>query len=154
MRAVVQRVDEGRVSVDGRVVGEIATGLLVLVGVEAGDGPADVAYIAGKVRDLRIFEDEGDADGRTRMNRSVVDIGGSVLVVSQFTLCGDARSGRRPSFAGAASPAIARALYDDVVRSLRADGLPVATGEFQADMRVHFINNGPVTILLDSRKTF
>ena len=154
MRAVVQRVDEGRVLVGDRLVGEIATGLVVLVGVEAGDGPADAAYVAGKVRDLRIFEDGGDADGRRRMNRSVVDIGGAVLVVSQFTLCGDVRNGRRPSFAGAAAPEIARVLYEDVVRALRADGLTVATGEFQADMRVHFINNGPVTILLDSRKTF
>jgi D-tyrosyl-tRNA(Tyr) deacylase len=154
MRAVVQRVDEGRVLVGERLVGEIATGLLVLVGVEAGDGPADAAYIAGKVRDLRIFEDEGDAEGRTRMNRSVVDVGGAVLVVSQFTLCGDARNGRRPSFAGAAAPEIARVLYEEVVRRLGADGLRVATGEFQADMRVQSINNGPVTILLDSRKTF
>lgn len=154
MRAVVQRVDEGRVLVGDRLAGEIATGLVVLVGVEAGDGPADAAYVAGKVRDLRIFEDEGDAEGRRRMNRSVLDIGGAVLVVSQFTLCGDVRNGRRPSFAGAASPEIARALYEDVVRALRGYGLSVATGEFQADMRVHLINNGPVTILLDSRKTF
>lgn len=154
MRAVVQRVDEGRVLVGDRLVGSIAEGLLVLVGVEAGDGPADVAYIAGKIRDLRIFEDDGGADGRTRMNRSVVDVGGAVLVVSQFTLSGDVRNGRRPSFASAASPDVARALYEDVVRSLRAAGLPVATGEFQADMKVHMINNGPVTILLDSRKVF
>lgn len=154
MRAVVQRVDEGRVLVGERLVGSIAEGLLVLVGVEAGDGPADVAYIAGKIRDLRIFEDDGGADGRTRMNRSVVDVGGAVLVVSQFTLSGDVRNGRRPSFASAASPDVARALYEDVVRSLRAGGLPVATGEFQADMKVHMINNGPVTILLDSRKVF
>jgi len=154
MRAVVQRVDEGRVLVGDRLVGSIAEGLLVLVGVEAGDGPADVAYIAGKIRDLRIFEDDGGTDGRTRMNRSVVDVGGAVLVVSQFTLSGDVRNGRRPSFASAASPDVARALYEDVVRSLRAEGLPVATGEFQADMKVHMINNGPVTILLDSRKVF
>ena len=154
MRAVVQRVDEGRVLVGERLVGSIAEGLLVLVGVEAGDGPADVAYIAGKIRDLRIFEDDGGADGRTRMNRSVVDVGGAVLVVSQFTLSGDVRNGRRPSFASAASPDVARALYEDVVRSLRAEGLPVATGEFQADMKVHMINNGRVTILLDSRKVF
>jgi D-tyrosyl-tRNA(Tyr) deacylase len=154
MRAVVQRVDEGRVLVADRLVGSIAEGLLVLVGIEAGDGPADVAYIAGKIRDLRIFEDDGGTDGRTRMNRSVVDVGGAVLVVSQFTLSGDVRNGRRPSFASAASPDVARALYEDVVRSLRAEGLPVATGEFQADMKVHMINSGPVTILLDSRKVF
>ena len=104
MRAVVQRVSSARVTVDDRVTGEITQGLLVLVGVEQGDGPADVAYIASKVRDLRIFEDDGDEQGRKRMNRSVLDIGGGVLVVSQFTLSGDARNGRRPSFVSAAPP--------------------------------------------------
>lgn len=154
MRAVVQRVTEARVTVGGRVTGAIDTGLLVLVGVERGDGPADVAYIAGKVRDLRIFEDEGDEQGRRRMNRSVADIGGSVLAVSQFTLSGDARNGRRPSFITAAAPELARALYEDVVRELQAGGLTVATGEFQAMMQVSLVNDGPVTILLDSRKVF
>ena len=154
MRAVVQRVSTARVTVDNRVTGEIGPGLLALVGVEQGDGPADVTYIASKIRDLRIFEDDGDAAGRRRMNRSVTDVGGSVLVVSQFTLSGDARNGRRPSFVSAAAPELARALYEDVVRELRTGGLTVATGEFQAMMRVHLVNDGPVTILLDSRKTF
>ena len=154
MRAVVQRVSSARVTVDERVTGAIEVGLLVLVGVEQGDGPADVAYIASKVRDLRIFEDEGDGSGRRRMNRSVADVGGGVLVVSQFTLSGDARNGRRPSFGSAAPPELARTLYEDVVRELRAHGLTVATGEFQAMMQVHLVNDGPVTILLDSRRTF
>jgi len=154
MRAVVQRVSSARVTVDDRVTGEITQGLLVLVGVEQGDGPADVAYISSKVRDLRIFEDDGDEQGRKRMNRSVLDIGGGVLVVSQFTLSGDARNGRRPSFVSAAAPELARALYEDVVRELRTSSLRVETGEFQAMMQVSLVNDGPVTILLDSRKTF
>jgi D-aminoacyl-tRNA deacylase len=154
VRAVVQRVSNARVTVDTRVTGEIGRGLLALVGVEQGDGPADVAYIASKIRDLRIFEDEGDEQGRKRMNRSVVDVGGKVLVVSQFTLSGDARNGRRPSFVSAAAPELARALYEDVVMELRASGLGVETGEFQAMMQVSLVNDGPVTILLDSRKTF
>ena len=154
MRAVVQRVTQARVTVGDRVTGEIGPGLLALVGVEQGDGPADVAYVASKIRDLRIFEDEGDETGRKRMNRSVLDVGGSVLVVSQFTLSGDARNGRRPSFVAAATPELARALYEEVVAQLRASGLTVATGEFQAMMQVHLVNDGPVTILLDSRKTF
>jgi D-aminoacyl-tRNA deacylase len=154
MRAVVQRVSSARVTVDARVTGEITQGLLVLVGVEQGDGPADVAYIASKVRDLRIFEDDGDEQGRKRMNRSVLDIGGGVLVVSQFTLSGDARNGRRPSFVSAAAPELARALYEDLVRELRTSSLRVETGEFQAMMQVSLVNDGPVTILLDSRKTF
>ena len=149
MRAVVQRVTSANVAVAGRVTGEIGHGLLVLLGVEQGDGPTDGQYIASKVRDLRIF---ADADGK--MNRSVLDVQGGVLVVSQFTLSGDARNGRRPSFASAAPPQIARALYEDVVRELHASGLRVATGEFQAMMQVSLVNDGPVTILLDSRKTF
>ncbi|MCC7123462.1 MAG: D-tyrosyl-tRNA(Tyr) deacylase [Acidobacteria bacterium] len=154
MRAVVQRVTEARVTVGDRVTGAIGQGLMVLVGVEQRDGPADVAYIASKIRDLRIFEDDGDETGRKRMNRSVLDVGGSVLVVSQFTLSGDARNGRRPSFVAAAAPELARALYEDVVRELQGSGLTVATGEFQAMMQVSLVNSGPVTILLDSRKTF
>jgi D-tyrosyl-tRNA(Tyr) deacylase len=154
MRAVVQRVSRASVTVDDRVVGEIGAGLLALVGVEEGDGPADAAYIASKIRDLRIFEDEGDDTGRRRMNRSVLDINGSVLVVSQFTLSGDARNGRRPSFSTAAPPELARVLYEAVVRQLKTDGLSVATGEFQAMMHVSLVNEGPVTILLDSRKRF
>jgi D-aminoacyl-tRNA deacylase len=152
MRAVVQRVTHARVTVGDRVTGEIGHGLLVFVGVERGDGPADVEYVASKVRDLRIFEDDGDADGRRRMNRSVVDVGGAVLAVSQFTLAGDVRRGRRPSFDAAAPPDVARALYEDVAATLRRDGLRVETGEFQAMMRVTLENDGPVTILLDSRR--
>ena len=134
---------------DDRVTGEIDAGLVVLLGVEQGDGPADVHYMASKIRDLRIFPDEAG-----KMNLSVVDRQGSVLVVSQFTLSGDARNGRRPSFASAAPPQIARALYEEVVRELTTSGLRVATGEFQAMMQVALVNDGPVTILLDSRKTF
>ena len=149
MRAVVQRVTSARVTVSERVTGEIAAGLLVLLGVEQGDGPPDVQYIAAKIRDLRIFPDEAG-----KMNRSLLDQQGAVLVVSQFTLSGDARNGRRPSFASAAPPEIARALYEEVVRELKTSGLRVETGEFQAMMQVALVNDGPVTILLDSRKTF
>lgn len=149
MRSVAQRVTSARVTVDDRVTGEIGAGLLVLLGVEQGDGPSDVQYIAAKIRDLRIFP---DAAGK--MNLSVLDVKGSVLVVSQFTLSGDARNGRRPSFASAAPPEMARALYEAVVRELTDSGLRVATGEFQAMMHVALVNDGPVTILLDSRKTF
>jgi D-tyrosyl-tRNA(Tyr) deacylase len=149
MRAVVQRVTTARVTVGERVSGEIGAGLLVLLGVEQADGPSDVHYIASKIRDLRIFPDEAG-----KMNVSVLDKRGSVLVVSQFTLAGDARNGRRPSFASAAPPEIANALYQDVVRELQGCGLRVETGEFQAMMQVALVNDGPVTILLDSRKTF
>ena len=149
MRAVVQRVTSASVTVADRVTGEIGAGLLVLVGVEHGDGPADAHYIASKIRDLRVFSDDAG-----KMNLSVLDRQGGVLVVSQFTLSGDARNGRRPSFASAAPPQIARALYEDVVRELTASGLRVETGEFQAMMQVALVNDGPVTILLDSRKTF
>lgn len=149
MRAVVQRVTSAKVTVGDRTTGEIGQGLLVFVGVDRADGPPDVQYIASKVRDLRIFRDENG-----KMNRSVLEIKGEILVVSQFTLSGDARNGRRPSFASAALPQIARALYEDVVRELQASGLRVATGEFQAMMQVALTNDGPVTILLDSRKTF
>ena len=149
MRAVVQRVSAARVAVGDRTVGEIAHGLLVFVGVEQGDGPADVQYIAGKIRDLRVFEDDAH-----HLNRSIQDVGGAVLVVSQFTLAADCRKGRRPSFDDAAPPQIARPLYEDVVRDLRAQGLDVATGEFQAMMQVSLVNDGPVTLLLDSRKRF
>ena len=154
MRAVVQRVTHARVMIGERVNGAIDQGLLAFVGVEKGDGAEDAAYIAAKIRDLRIFEDEGDAAGRKRMNRSVVDVGGGVLVVSQFTLAGDVRRGRRPSFDDAAPPDVARGLYEDVVRQLREAGLTVATGEFQAMMRVQLENDGPVTILMDSRRRF
>lgn len=149
MRAVVQRVTSAKVTVADRITGEIGAGLLVLLGVEQGDGLPDLQYITAKIRDLRIF-----ADQEGKMNRSVLDLQGSVLVVSQFTLAGDARNGRRPSFASAAPPPIARALYEDVVRELKASGLHVETGEFQAMMQVSLVNDGPVTILLDSKKTF
>jgi D-tyrosyl-tRNA(Tyr) deacylase len=154
MRAVVQRVSNARVLVGTQVTGQIGHGLLVFVGVEKGDGDKDVAYIADKVRELRIFEDDGDEGGRKRMNRSVVDVGGSVLVVSQFTLAGDVRRGRRPSFDDAAPPEIARTIYENVVRQLRDMGVAVQTGEFQAMMQVQLENDGPVTILLDSRRRF
>jgi len=149
VRAVIQRVSAAQVTVGPRLVGRIDRGILLLVGVEKGDGPDDVAFIAGKTRDLRIFPDEGG-----RMNRSVAEAGGAVLVVSQFTLCGDARKGRRPSFDAAAPPEGARALYEDLVERLRADGLQVETGEFQAMMAVSLVNDGPVTLLLDSRRRF
>ena len=134
--------------VGDRVTGEIARGLLVLLGVGRDDGPEDVKYVAGKIRDIRVFEGEA---GKL-MDRSVVDIGGAVLVVSQFTLYGDVRKGRRPSFDAAAAPDTARALYEDLVRELRAVPVPVATGEFQAVMRVELWNDGPVTILIDSTR--
>jgi D-tyrosyl-tRNA(Tyr) deacylase len=149
MRAVVQRVRSAKVIVRGETTGEIGPGLLVFVGVANGDGPADVEYVATKTRDLRIFPDD-----ERRMNRSIVETGGAVLVVSQFTLQGDCRKGRRPSFDAAAPGPVARALYEDVVRRLRDSGLQVSTGVFQADMDVQLVNDGPVTLLLDSRKEF
>ena len=148
MRAVVQRVSSARVCVGERIIGEIGRGLLVLVGVGREDSAADVKYIAAKVRDIRVFESD---DGRP-MDRSVGDVGGSVLVVSQFTLYGDVRKGRRPAFDQAAPPDAARALYEELVRELRAAQVPVATGEFQAMMQVELVNDGPVTILIDSKK--
>jgi len=152
VRAVIQRVANASVVVGDRTVGRIDRGLLALVGVERGDGPADVQYIAGKIRDVRVFEDA--ADPAKHLNRSVQDVGGAVLVVSQFTLAGDCRKGRRPSFDDAAPPETARPLYENVVRELETSGLPVATGEFQATMQISLVNDGPVTVLLDSRKRF
>ncbi|TWT31944.1 D-aminoacyl-tRNA deacylase [Blastopirellula retiformator] len=149
MRAVVQRVSSASVRVDGEVVGQIERGLLVLLGVEPEDGAADVAYIADKTANLRIFEDDAG-----KMNLSVVDIGGAVLAVSQFTLLGDCRKGRRPGFTGAAPPELANALYEEYVAAVRNLGLPVETGIFRADMKVSLINDGPVTLLLDSGKKF
>jgi D-tyrosyl-tRNA(Tyr) deacylase len=142
-------VSEGSVM---REVGRIGAGVLVLLGVEQGDDEGDVRYVADKVRDLRIFEDPTASDHR--MTRSVLDLLGEVLIVSQFTLAGDCRKGRRPSFDDAATPALARPLYESVVREIQEAGLRVATGEFQAMMRVSLVNEGPVTLLLDSRKRF
>ena len=150
MRAVVQRVSSARVRIDGRVAGEIDRGLLLLIGVGRDDTADDVGYVVRKVLELRIFEGE---DGKP-MDRSVVEISGGVLVVSQFTLYGDVRRGRRPSFDHAARPEDARALYEDFVRELRAAHTPVATGEFQAMMQVELVNDGPVTVLVDSKKAF
>lgn len=145
----MQRVTRARVLVDGETVGEIDKGLLVLVGVAPDDGPDDVRYVVEKVRDLRVFDDPGG-----KMNLSIVEAGGAVLAVSQFTLYGDCRKGRRPSWDAAAPAPVARAMYDDVVRAMRAAGLNVSTGEFQARMRVEMVNDGPVTLLLDSRRQF
>ncbi len=152
MRAVVQRVLRASVTTGDRTAGQIDRGLLVFVGVERGDGPADVNYIAAKIRELRLFEDPAAAS--RHLNLSIGDVGGSVLVVSQFTLAGDCRKGRRPSFDQAAPPDVARPLYEDVVRELRSGGINTATGEFQATMEVSLVNDGPVTLLLDSRKRF
>jgi D-tyrosyl-tRNA(Tyr) deacylase len=149
MRSVLQRVLHASVSVDGEVVGQIGPGLVVLVAVVQGDGPADIEYTASKIREVRIF-----ADDQGRMNRSVEDIGGSILLVSQFTLAGDARRGRRPAFDRAAPPDEARAIFEAVVARVRASGLAVATGHFRAHMALALVNDGPVTILLDSQRTF
>lgn len=149
MRAVVQRVTRAEVEVDGAIVGAIDTGLLVYLGAGKGDAERDVDYVAQKLAGLRIFEDE---DGK--MSRSVVDVGGAVLVVSQFTLFGDVRRGRRPSFDDAAPPEEARLRYEELVARLRAIPLPVETGRFRAHMSVRSHVDGPVTILIDSRKLF
>ncbi|MBA3916222.1 MAG: D-tyrosyl-tRNA(Tyr) deacylase [Acidobacteriales bacterium] len=149
MRAVVQRVSRASVSVDGELTAEIGLGLLVFLGVTHADTGADCAYLAGKVSGLRIFE-----DGEQKMNLSVADVQGSALIVSQFTLYGDVRRGKRPSFDDAAPPEQARKLYEEFVRMLRAANIPCATGRFQASMEVELVNSGPVTILLDSKKTF
>ena len=149
MRAVVQRVKQASVTVDARQVGAIGPGLLVFLGVGREDGDEDVRYLADKCAGLRIFEDEAG-----KMNLSVSDVRGEALVVSQFTLFGDARKGKRPSFIAAARPEKAVPLYEAFVRRLRDRGVPVATGEFQAMMDIALVNDGPVTILLDSRKAF
>jgi D-tyrosyl-tRNA(Tyr) deacylase len=149
MRAVVQRVARARVRVGDRTVGEIGQGLLVLLGVGRGDTEVDAAYLAEKIVHLRIFE---DAEGK--MNRSLLDIGGEMLVVSQFTLYGDCRRGRRPSYSEAAPPEHARALYEYFVERARQYGPRVETGIFQEMMDVELVNVGPVTVLLDSRKQF
>lgn len=147
MRAVLQRVASASVTVDDRVVGQIGPGLVVLLGVEAGDTDQDLAFITDKTAHLRIFEDTAG-----KMNRSVQDIGGAILVVSQFTLLADCRKGRRPGFTRAAAPEVADCYYQQFTDSLRRIGLEVGTGTFRAQMQVQLINDGPVTILLDSRK--
>jgi len=147
LRAVVQRVTRARVTVDSRVAGEIQTGLLILLGVGREDNAESVFYLAEKIANLRIFPDDAG-----KMNRSLVESGGSALVISQFTLYGDTRGGRRPSYIQAASPEIASHLYEEFVRRLRSLGIAAETGVFQAHMEVELVNDGPVTILLDSEK--
>jgi len=147
MKAVIQRVSGAKVEVDGAVVGCINKGLLVLLGVEKGDMDNDIAYISKKIATLRIFEDSD-----SKMNLSVKDISGEILVVSQFTLLADCRKGNRPSFVDAEEPEKANSIYMKFAESLRQAGIATHTGQFAADMQVHLINSGPVTILLDSRK--
>ena len=147
MRAVIQRVTTASVSVEGEVRGRIGPGLMILLGVERGDTDADLAYIRDKAPNLRIFEDE-----QGKMNRSVLDTGGAILCVSQFTLLGDARGGRRPSFIAAEAPDVANARYESLLAAWRGMGIAVEAGVFGAHMRVSLVNDGPVTILLDSRK--
>jgi D-tyrosyl-tRNA(Tyr) deacylase len=149
MRAVVQRVSRAKVTVAGVITGEIRRGLLVLLGVGQADSEEDADYLAGKIIGLRIFEDDAG-----KMNRAVGEVGGGLLVVSQFTLYGDVRRGRRPSFDDAAGPETARALYEYFVSRIRATGLPCETGRFQEMMDVELVNDGPVTILVDSAKGF
>jgi D-tyrosyl-tRNA(Tyr) deacylase len=149
MRAVVQRIRRARVAVKGEITGQIGPGLLVLLGVGRDDTEADATYLAEKIAGLRVFEDE-----QGKMNRSVLDAGGSVLAVSQFTLYGDVRRGKRPSFDAAAPPEKARQLYQFFVEQIRAAGLRCETGRFQEMMQVELVNDGPVTILLDSGKGF
>ena len=149
MRAVVQRVSRARVTVEGRVAGEIAAGLMILLGVGREDASEVAESMAEKVANLRIFEDD-----QGKMNRSLLDVKGSALVVSQFTLYGDARGQRRPSFITAAPPEKAKALYEEFTLAMQGLGVGVATGVFQAMMSVELVNEGPVTILLDSDKTF
>ena len=149
MRCVVQRVTEASVTVNGETVGAVGPGLMVLIGVSTEDTDTDLKYMADKVPNLRIFDDENGV-----MNRSVLDVGGSILAVSQFTLYGDARGGRRPSYIRAAKPDEANALYERLVAAWRAKGIHVETGRFRTEMKVSLVNDGPVTILIDSEKAF
>ena len=148
MRIVLQRVKSARVDVGGETVGSIGVGLLILLGVTQTDRPEDAEYLADKVVQLRIFPDEAQ-----RMNRSLLDAGGALLVVSQFTLYGDCRKGRRPSFDHAASPEQARALYEYFIQRLKSSNIAVETGVFQAEMEIHLVNDGPVTFILDSKRS-
>ncbi|MEL7647121.1 MAG: D-aminoacyl-tRNA deacylase [Sedimentibacter sp.] len=149
MRAVVQRVKRAEVTVDDAVIGSIGHGIMLLLGVEEDDGEKDLDYMCDKVPNLRIFEDENG-----KMNKSLTDVGGRLLVVSQFTLLGDARKGRRPSFIQAAAPDKAIPMYEKFISSMKGLNIDTQTGEFGADMQVALVNDGPVTILLDSKKTF
>lgn len=149
MRAVIQRVKNSNVTVDSEITGQIDEGLLVLIGVEEGDTEKDAEYICGKIVGLRIFEDKND-----KMNLSVKDVGGSILAISQFTLLGDVRKGKRPSFTQAAKPEEANRLYRKLMEMIRAEDIHVEEGVFQAHMMVNLTNDGPVTILLDSNKNF
>jgi D-tyrosyl-tRNA(Tyr) deacylase len=149
MRSVIQRVSEASVSVEGKVVGEIGAGLCVLIGVAAGDTEEDARWMADKLVELRIFEDE-----QGKMNKSLLEIGGRVLAISQFTLLGDARQGRRPGYSAAAAPEIAQPLYARVCALVRERGVTVAEGIFRATMTVRIVNQGPVTLLIDSKKLF
>ena len=149
MRAVVQRVSQAEVTVDGESVGKIARGFLVLLGVAVDDQPSDAVAVASKIVGLRVFEDEAG-----KMNLSLAEVGGAVLAVSQFTLLADCRQGRRPSFTAAAPPELANRLYQEFIAEVRGLGIPVETGRFQADMQVALVNDGPVTLLIDSRKLF
>ncbi|MFQ5901357.1 MAG: D-aminoacyl-tRNA deacylase [Thermodesulfobacteriota bacterium] len=149
MRSIIQRVKKAKVSVDGKIIGEIDKGLLIFLGVERDDGRDDLDYIISKSVNLRVFEDE-----KGRMNLSLKDIEGEVLVVPQFTLLGDVRKGRRPSFDMAARPEEAERLYIQLIDGLRGEGISVKSGQFQAYMDVELTNDGPVTIMLDSRKRF
>jgi len=147
MRSVLQRVSNAQVTVDGRVVGRIELGLLVYLGVQKGDSEADLRYMADKIPKMRLFEDDAQ-----KMNLSIMDVSGELLVVSQFTLCADLTKGNRPSFDPAAAPAAAQAMYENLVSRFRSQGITVATGEFGGKMQVSYTNMGPVTIVLDSPK--
>lgn len=149
MRAVVQRVKYAKVEVDGAAIGEIGRGLLIFIGIETTDTQKDTDYIVDKCAGLRVFDDETGV-----MNKSVVDAGGAMLVVSQFTIMGDVRHGRRPSYIAAAPPDAAAGMFEDVLAAFRTTGVQIETGKFGADMKVSLLNDGPVTILLDSKKLF
>jgi D-aminoacyl-tRNA deacylase len=149
MRAVIQRVKEARVEVEGEIVGRIGEGILIFLGIRKDDTQDDIEYLVDKVLGLRIFDDDAG-----KMNLSIAEVKGEILVVSQFTLYGDCRKGRRPSFDEAASPDMAEGLYDLFVKEVKKRGIKVQTGKFRALMDIHLVNSGPVTILLDSRKMF